>query len=120
MLYVFIVGLFFSEEAKGTRLLHRDQTDEWKGDSYESRNLGTIKPFRPYLYFQLGWMQLVILIYHYTGASKNSIPIYMFIRVLVSSYVFLNGFGHFFYVWLKGDTGIKRFLQVLILRQKAL
>ena len=32
VLYVFIVGLFFSEEAKGTRLLHRDQTDEWKGE----------------------------------------------------------------------------------------
>ena len=64
-------------------------------------------------------MQLVILIYHYTNASKNSIPIYMLIRVLVSSYVFLNGFGHFFYVWLKGDTGIKRFLQVFILRRKA-
>ena len=35
VLYVFIVGLFFSEEAKGTRLLHRDQTDEWKGEIEE-------------------------------------------------------------------------------------
>ena len=64
-----------------------------------------------------GWMQLVILIYHYTDASHHSIPIYMFVRVLVSSYVFLNGFGHFFYVWLKGDTGIKRFLQVQTARR---
>ncbi len=90
VLYVVVVGLFFTEEAKGTRLLHRDQTDEWKG-----------------------WMQLMILIYHYTDASHHSLSIYMLIRVLVSAYVFLNGFGHFFYVWQKGETGVTRFLQVL-------
>ena len=29
--YVFAVGLFFHEESRSTRVLHRDQTDEWKG-----------------------------------------------------------------------------------------
>ena len=43
-------------------------------------------------------MQLVILIYHYTGASQV-LEIYMFVRILVSSYLFLNGFGHFQYFW---------------------
>ncbi|GFS21716.1 CAS1 domain-containing protein 1 [Elysia marginata] len=62
-----------------TSLLHRDQTDEWKG-----------------------WMQLVILIYHLTGASKV-LPLYMHIRVIVSSYLFLSGFGHFCYYWEKGE-----------------
>ena len=56
-------------------------------------------------------MQLVILVYHMTGASV-SIPIYMHLRVLVTSYIFLNAYGHFFYVWLRGDTGVERFVQV--------
>jgi len=57
-------------------------------------------------------MQLVVLIYHMTGASKT-LSIYMHIRILVSSYVFLNGYGNFFYVWTRGDTSLFRFLQVL-------
>ncbi len=61
----------------------------------------------------LGWMQLVILIYHMTGASQV-LPIYMHVRVLVSSYIFLNGYGHFFYTWLKGDTSLYRFFQVSV------
>lgn len=32
VVYVFTLGLFFSEESRSTRVLHRDQTDEWKGE----------------------------------------------------------------------------------------
>ena len=61
-------------------------------------------------------MQLVILLYHITGAS-TVLPIYMHIRVLVAAYVFLNGYGNFFFCWLKGDTSIMRYIQVrLVLR----
>lgn len=88
--YLMILGLFFTENTKQTSILHRDITDEWKG-----------------------WMQLVILIYHLTGAS-NVLPIYMQIRVMVSSYLFLSGFGHFYYFFTKGDHSFHRFLMVLV------
>lgn len=63
--------------------------------------------------FSVGWMQLVILIYHMTGAS-GILPIYMHIRVLVSAYLFLSGYGHFCYFWQRGDAGLVRFFQVLL------
>ncbi|KAK8395993.1 hypothetical protein O3P69_005223 [Scylla paramamosain] len=87
--YVFALGLFFTEDTSHTRLLHRDMTDEWKG-----------------------WMQLVILIYHMTGASQV-LPVYMHVRVLVSSYLFLTGYGHFSYYWTGRDMGIVRYCQVM-------
>lgn len=88
--YVFAIGLFFTEESSQTRVLHRDQTDEWKG-----------------------WMQLVILTYHMTGASQV-LPIYMIIRLLVSAYLFLSGYGHFTYFFKKGDFGLHRLWEVII------
>ncbi|CAE1229952.1 CASD1 [Acanthosepion pharaonis] len=87
--YVMILGFFFTEPTEQTSVLHRDQTDEWKG-----------------------WMQLIILIYHFTGASQV-LPIYMHVRVLVSSYLFLSGYGHFTYFWQKGEYGLFRYCQVL-------
>lgn len=87
--YMCALGLFFTEDSRFTKVLHRDQTEECKG-----------------------WMQLVILIYHMTGASKV-LPIYMHIRVLISAYIFLSGYGHFCYSWQIGDFGLVRFFQVL-------
>lgn len=83
------LGLFFTEDSKFTRVLHRDQTDELKG-----------------------FMIIVILIYYMTGASKV-IPIFMHIKVLISTFLFLSGYAHFTYFWQTGNNGIVRFLNIM-------
>lgn len=88
--YVFALGLFFTDESVHRTVLHRDQTNELKG-----------------------WMQLVILAYHYTGASQI-LPIYMFIRLLVSMFLFLSGYGHFTYFWNVGDVSFNRFWKIIL------
>lgn len=71
-------------------IMSRDQTEEWKG-----------------------WMQAVILIYHWTGASKH-LEIYMFVRLLVAAYLFQTGYGHTIYFLAKKDFSFRRVAAVLL------
>lgn len=70
--------------------LPRHQTDEWKG-----------------------WMQAIILLYHYTGMSKT-LWVYQVVRVLVASYLFLTGYGHTIYFLKTNDFSLHRCASVLI------
>ncbi|KAL9106797.1 MAG: hypothetical protein Q9227_008219 [Pyrenula ochraceoflavens] len=71
-------------------LLNREQTDELKG-----------------------WMQAVILAYHYTGMSQT-LWVYRIIRVLIAAYLFLTGFGHTMYFLERRDFSLYRVASVLV------
>lgn len=87
---IFFGGFMSLKDMEENGFLNRHQTDEWKG-----------------------LMQLIILAYHYTGASKVSI-IYNFVRLLVASYLFMTGYGHFSYFFKKRDFSTKRLTKVLL------
>lgn len=58
-------------------------------------------------------MQCIILIYHYTGASRI-LWIYKIVRLLVASYIFMTGFGHTVFFRKRADYSLRRSAAVLV------
>ncbi|KAK9877974.1 hypothetical protein WA026_020189 [Henosepilachna vigintioctopunctata] len=86
--YITVLGLFFTEDSNFTKVLHRDQLNETKG-----------------------WMLLVILVYHVTGANRI-LTINMHMKVFISGYLFLLGYEQFCYVWHRNDVSINSFFRM--------
>jgi len=68
-------------------MLGREQTEEWKG-----------------------WMQWAFIFYHYYRVYY----VYNEIRVFVSAYVWMTGFGNFLYFDKKGDFSVERFVSMIL------
>ena len=75
-----------AEAVEANDVLNRDQTEEWKG-----------------------WMQFVFLLYHYYSAGE----VYNSIRIMITCYVWMTGFGNFSFFYIKGDYSLVRVLQML-------
>lgn len=71
--------------SRGVQLLSRPQTEEWKG-----------------------WMQFTFIMYHY----YRQYSVYNEIRVFVSAYVWMTGFGNFLYFDKKQDFSIERMVSM--------
>ncbi|TPX50805.1 hypothetical protein SeMB42_g02124 [Synchytrium endobioticum] len=86
----FIIGMMTLQTTPNDEVLNRHQTDEWKG-----------------------WMQIVILFYHYLGGSQV-LWLYIIVRVLVASYIFMTGVGHAQFFYAKQDFSGLKVLKVLV------
>jgi hypothetical protein len=75
-----------AEQNEATEVLNRDQTEEWKG-----------------------WMQFMFLLYHYYHAEE----VYNAIRIMITCYVWMTGFGNFSFFYLKADYSSVRVMQML-------
>lgn len=60
----------------------------------------------------VGWMVLLILVYNMMGASQV-LPIYMFVKILYSAFLFLHGWNEFLTYLTRGDYSFLKCFQDL-------
>lgn len=87
VLFVLSVYTLQHRSSSNLQLLNRPQTEEWKG-----------------------WMQSMFILYHYYRVYS----VYNWIRVFVSSYVWMTGFGNFLYFDKKHDYSIERMVSMWV------
>jgi len=80
-----LLSLKHKSSTRGVQLLSREQTEEWKG-----------------------WMQFAFIMYHYYRVYY----VYNEIRVFVSAYVWMTGFGNFLYFDKKKDFSVERMISM--------
>lgn len=85
-LILFVVSILNVRKSKNGDVLNREQTEEWKG-----------------------WMQFCFLMYHYFSVHE----VYNSIRVFITCYVWMTGFGNFSFFYLKEDYSLVRVLQMV-------
>ena len=91
-LFFFVLIIFFAyafytiKPITDLSLLGRQQTEEWKG-----------------------WMQFIFLLYHYFHAEE----VYNSVRVMITAYVWMTGFGNFSFFYMKRDFSWLRVVQML-------
>ena len=76
LIIFFAYGLYTLQPITDLSLLGREQTEEWKG-----------------------WMQFIFLLYHYFHAEE----VYNSVRVMITCYVWMTGFGNFSFFYVKKD-----------------
>jgi hypothetical protein len=90
-LFIFVLIIFFGyafytvKPVHDLSLLGREQTEEWKG-----------------------WMQFIFLLYHYFHAEE----VYNPVRVMITCYVWMTGFGNFSFFYIKQDFSWLRLVQM--------
>ncbi|KIW04771.1 hypothetical protein, variant [Verruconis gallopava] len=74
----------------GPAFLSREQTDEWKG-----------------------WMQIIVLLYHWTAADTQ-LSFYILLRLVIASYLFITTYGHTMHFYRQQDYTLRRLADVII------
>lgn len=102
LVLVLLVGAFTveSSDANETAAPNKDSSDH----TFMSRELTNEWK---------GWMQLLIIVYHYNKAW-DAHWYWEVIQLTVSSYLFLTGFGHTLYFLRTGDYSLRRVAAVMI------
>lgn len=86
LILFFVYGFYTIKPISDHSVLSREQTEEWKG-----------------------WMQFIFLLYHYFHAEE----VYNSVRVMITCYVWMTGFGNFSFFYVKQDFGWLRVVQML-------